>query len=521
MKNLAFDEIVRNLLVYLKGQVPSLSSKDTKDDVLRQVQSMTFTLRSTIVQLEGAAFHDPRNTEDYMKLERELEAVKATNAKLEESLFLEMNKTQDTSDKFLNYQDELVKKQKTEAALIEQVNQLKKEIEDLLNKPVPVITESAVEKAVDESVYEDLKADVADLEARLSKGEETIHQLRQALQKKEIELSKSKEALMEAMKMDKSEIESLKTQLAEIAAARSENSILRTRVKELEAELSLLPSADAYRNNIAASEAKIGYLEKALTDSQTEAMRLREQVQQANPEAAVREKDMLQQRIVDLEATLRSVIKSREANTKADRFSFAPEECVYLFETLTTTANRLAQSPENRDVYTRARDSIAILEKSNAIQRIMTIGETFDGKLHKAARSFKNDFLPDNIIIKEEGPGFVSGTRLIQKAVVWVGKSVFNCTECFNSCRPHEFFCPKCGLELTAPDGTSKRDMPPHPTELEPNILLLDKLIDLGNLKAASALATYISRDYPGNTEIAKRQALLSNAERTFITSDN
>ncbi|PKL48819.1 MAG: hypothetical protein CVV42_08435 [Candidatus Riflebacteria bacterium HGW-Riflebacteria-2] len=518
MKNLAFDEIVRNLLVYLKGQVPSLSSKDAKDDVLRQVQSMTFTIRSTIVQLEGAAFQDPRNTEDYMKLEHEIESLKATNAKLEESLFLEMNKTSDTSEKFLNYQEELVKKQRTEAALIEEIDKLKKNIEELAERPTPVLSQSS---SVDESVYEDLKADVADLESRLAQGEETISQLRQALQNKEIELSKSKEALMDAMKMDKSEIETLKRQLAEISAARNENSILRTRVSELEAELSRLPSADAYRNNIAASEAKISYLEKALIDAQSDAKRLRNELNVANPEENIREKEALQQRIVDLEATLRSVIKARDANTKTERFSFAPEECVYLFETLATTASRLAQSPENRDVYARARDSIAILEKSNAIQRIHTIGETFDGKVHKAAKSFKNDFLPDNIIIKEEGPGFVSGNRLIQKAVVWVGKSVFNCTECFNTCRPHEYFCPKCGLELTAPDGTSKRDMPPHPVELEPNILLLDKLIDQGNLKAASGLLNYISREYPGNVELAKRQALLSSAEKTFVTLDN
>lgn len=516
MKNLAFDEIVRNLLVYLKGQVPSLSSKETRDEILRQVQSMTFTLRSTIVQLEGAAFQDPRNTEDYIKLEHEIDSLKATNAKLEESLFLEMNKTSDTNEKFLNYQEELLKKQKSEAALIEQVEQLKKEIEDLLNKPAPVITESIG----DESVYENLKADMADLEACLATSEETINQLRQALQNKEIELSKGKEALMEAMKMDKSEIDSLKNQLAEISAARNENSILRTRVGELELELNTMPSADVYRNNIAASEAKISYLEKALTDSQTETIKLKTSLSKAVPEERAREKEALQQRVVDLEATLRSVIKARDTNVKTERFSFAPEECVYIFETLSTTASRLAQSPENRDVYTRARDSIAILEKSNAIQRIQTIGETFDSKLHKAARSFKNDFLPDSIIIKEDGPGFVSGNRLIQKAVVWVGKSVFNCSECFNVCRPHEYFCPKCGLELTAPDGTSKRDVPPHPTELEANIVLLDTLIDQGNLKAANGLIAYISREYPGNVELAKRQALLTSAEKTFITVD-
>lgn len=48
-KYLAFEEIVRNLLVYLKGQIPSLSAKNTKDEVLKQVQNITFTLRTTIV----------------------------------------------------------------------------------------------------------------------------------------------------------------------------------------------------------------------------------------------------------------------------------------------------------------------------------------------------------------------------------------------------------------------------------------------------------------------------------------
>ncbi|HQB83321.1 MAG TPA: hypothetical protein PLR50_07495, partial [Candidatus Rifleibacterium sp.] len=138
----------------------------------------------------------------------------------------------------------------------------------------------------------------------------------------------------------------------------------------------------------------------------------------------------------------------------------------------------------------------------------------FDGKIHKAAKSFKSDFLPDGIIIHEETPGFVSGTRLIQKALVWVAKSLFTCGECNSSCRPHEYFCPRCGLELTAPDGTSKRELPAYPAKIEVNLPLLDELIKQGNLKAAVALANLISRENPGHPELLKRQALLQKAER-------
>ena len=57
---LVFDDIAKNLLVFLKGQVISLSNKATKEEALRQVQSITFTLRSSIAQLENASASDPR-----------------------------------------------------------------------------------------------------------------------------------------------------------------------------------------------------------------------------------------------------------------------------------------------------------------------------------------------------------------------------------------------------------------------------------------------------------------------------
>ncbi len=514
MKYLAFDDIVRNLLVYLKGQVPSLSSKENREDVLKQIQSMTFTLRSTIVQLEGAAFHDPRNTEDYQNLDKELQGLKLTNAKLEESLFLEMNKTQEMREKAdgsaISIEAEKAEKSKLEKI----ISTLRAELENLKNQPVADVVASP--PTADVEAIEELKNEIVRLESAISSANETNQQLRQALQNKEIELTRNKEALMGAMNLDKSEISTLKNQLMNVEQMKAENASLKKKIEELERDLIVLPSSEVFRNNIAAADAKIRFLEAAFTNSREEVKKLKENQTSSTPEALMREKEQLEQRVLDLEATLKSVIKSRESNVSrsSDKFSFTPEECVFLFETLSTTTSRLANSVENRDVFMRSKESIGILEKSNAIQKVYTVGQIFDGKIHKAAKSFKSDFLPDSIIIHEESPGFVSGNRLVQKAMVWVAKSLFNCSECNSSCRPHEYFCPRCGLELTAPDGTSKRELPQYPAKIDINLPLLDELIKQGNLKAASSLAALISRENPGHHELLKRQALLQSAEK-------
>ncbi len=529
-KYLAFEEIVRNLLVYLKGQIPSLSAKNTKEEVLKQVQNITFTLRTTIVQLEGAAFHDPRGSEEYKDLERELNALKATNTKLEESLFLEMNKTQELSERLfklntdfdtrrqqiekLEHELEDTRKQLSQAPT--QTREIIKEVQVPVEVPVEVPIEVQV-PAADNNLVEELKSEIASLENQLARTGDTTNNLRQALQNKEIELSKAKETLMEAMKMDKSEIETLKAQLAQIDQTKAENLSLREKIAALEAELASLPSPEVFKNNIASAEAKISYLESALKEATENLAKYKDTLEKRNPEKLLSEKEELQQRIIDLEATLRSIINARENSSKGEKFSFSPEECIFLFETLTTTANRLSLSPENKDIFQKARDAINILQKSNAIQKVLCVGQIFDSKVHKAVKSFRSEFLPDNCIIFEESPGFVSGNRLIQKALVWVGKSSFICQECKNPCRSHDFFCPKCGLELTAPDGTSKRDLIMHPTTVEVNLSLLDELIRQNNFKAANALIKIITREHPDNPEIIKRQNLLIKAEGTTV----
>ena len=74
--NLSFDDVARNLLVFLKGQVPSLTNKNNKDDVLRQVQSIIFTLRSTIVQLEGATYSENFGGQDQSELLNQIDELK-------------------------------------------------------------------------------------------------------------------------------------------------------------------------------------------------------------------------------------------------------------------------------------------------------------------------------------------------------------------------------------------------------------------------------------------------------------
>lgn len=550
MKHLSFDEIARNLLVYLKGQIPSLNAKDSRDEILRQVQTITFTLRSTIVQLEGSASSDGRNSEDSQALQRELAALKNTNAKLEESLFLEMNKTQEQTEKLatigrlqenaearirqleeqlneLKATNEALEKQKIQEIHVPTIDESESqrlnlrisELEEELTSSRLLITElkNSKPEQIDQSVFDELKNEIVNLEEQLARENETVVQLRQALQNKEIENSKSKQTIQEIIEVNREQIDSLKSQAAESENISAENQKLARRILELENDLRRLPSVDVYQNNMAANEAKIKHLEKALSETQLELQKTRQLEQSKTSAAFQKEKEQLEQRILDLEATLRTVIKSRENNARNERFTFSPEECVFLFETFSTTAQRLAQSPENRDVFIRANDAIALLEKSNAIQRIPAVGEILDCKIHKAARSFKNFFLPDGMIIHEESPGFVSGTRLVQKAVVWVGKSAFTCNECGNPCRTHEFFCPKCGLELTAPDGTSKRELSNHPTMLDLNIKLLDVLINQSNIKTANALISFLTAEFPDNNEIMKRKALLASAEVPLI----
>ncbi len=515
MKNLSFEEIVRNLLVYLKGQIPSMNAKVNKDEIQKQIQSISFTLRTSIVQLESATFSDPKSTNEYAKLEAELKSLQQTNARLEESLFLEMNKSQDFQGKVSEYERLLNEKDDELDSLSSEIGDLQQERQKLLSQPVP---EARVE--IDNEKVNELSAEIQALENKLTSSQDQVNSLRQALQNKEIELSKAKDTLMEAIKLDKSEIESLQKQLSEIQANENEVQELRAQIDNLKDALSKAPSVEVYHNNMAAAEAKISYLENSLKESENKRNELMMAASPEEMDKLRREKIELNQRIVDLEAALRRMMRGRDVDQKSETTLFRPEECVFLFDILSSTVNRLKQSPENKDLFNKAKEGIEILEKNNAISKVKTVGNLFDPKVHKAIKSFRSDFLEDNLIIQEESQGFICGDHVIQKALVIVSKSDFVCTDCHHVCRDRDFFCPKCGLELTAPDGTSKRDLQILPKTVELNLKLIDELIKQRNITQANTLIAYVAREFPDNPELVKRQNQILRSEmQTFGNS--
>ena len=477
MAGVAFEEIVRNLLVYLKGQIPSMNSKNKKEEIVRQLQSISFTLRTTIVQLEGAAFKDPKGSNEYQKVKEELDSLKATNNRLEESLFLEMNKTKTLTNQLRALENEDQEREEKARHLLDKYNQAKLEIEKLMAEKQSLSTNSGQNPINDEQITS-LKDKIESLENELEQSNTKLRDLKQALQEKEIELSKSQKSLLEVIKLNKSE------------------------VAKLTDELSNNPSKEIYQNNMAAAEAKIAFLTETVKKLQTQTTNISsgkiEQLQQKKQE--------LEQRVIDLETALKRTINRYEAASSNNSLTFKPEDSIFLFDTLFTTMQRLQRSPENKDIFQKTKESIQLLERNNAVNKIKSLGQIYDSKLHTAIKSFKCDFLSDGMIIFEKHPGFVSGTHVIRKAVVYVNKFNFVCTECGYQCRNRDLFCPKCGLELAAPDGTPKKDIEPIPTTVEFNLPLIDTLIQQHELSAANALLALVARLHPDNTEIVKRQ---------------
>ena len=539
--NLSFDEVARNLLVFLKGQVPSLTNKSNKDEVLRQVQSIIFTLRSTIVQLEGTTYSENFGGQDQSELINQIDELKKHNAKLEELNIIEKNKVKELNEKLANstlaefsddersaYED-VLHKQKIENERLRKENiKYKGEYErykadyekyrDEHDKLKEQIENSSLVPMVEESVAIKLKEELAELESSYNDSKADVASLKQALQNKEIELNKSKDAILDAMNHEKTEVERYRTQLEDYNAIKAENAHLKHEVESLQRDVNLLPSKEEYQNNMTSMTTKLKFLEESLFNSQTELKKAKELLSEDNPNGLLREKAKLEQQVANLEETLHNVIAAREADAAnaKNNFVFNPDECIFLFETLSSTVRRLKESLENKDIFLRSKESITILEKAKAVSKIQTVGQQLDPRLHKVTKAFIADFLPDEMIIFEESAGFVSGNKLIQKAVVWITKSKFVCSECGKVSKPHELFCPQCGYELTAADGTSKKDMPPYPTSLEVNLPLLDEMMKQGNVKASTKIMSIISKVSPNNPDVVKKQAILSRVDPNF-----
>lgn len=510
MAGLNFEEIVRNLLVYLKGQIPSMNSKNTKEEIVRQLQSITFTLRTTIVQLEGAAFNDPKGSTEYQQLKDELKALKATNSRLEESLFLEMNKTKSLSDQIKQVEKLDQERENEVRDLLDKYNQKETELNKLIEENKELANKT-VQSETDTSQLKELQEKIDDLENQLTASQSNIRDLKQTLQNKDIELAKAKESLMKAMELDNDEIQSLQAKLEESDKQEKEILILQKKIDELTEELSEGPSKEVYQNKLAAAEARIKFLTESISDIKSQA----NLISKEDLNILQSSKQELEHRVIDLEAALRKTIKAKEVTTTDTSTTFRTEESVFLFDTLFSTMKRFQSSPENKDIFQKAKESIELLEKNRAIHQIKSLGQIYDPKFHTVIKSYKCDFLQDGMIIHEESPGFASGNKIIQKAVVYINKSEFTCTECGYECKERDLFCPKCGLELASPDGTSKKEIQQIPSSVEFNLPLVDALTRQQELTTANALAAMVAREHPDNPEIVKRQQnllLLTNS---------
>ena len=554
--NLAFDDVARNLLVFLKGQIPALQNKQNKDEVSHQIQSIIFTLRSSIIQLESATYNAEDAQQNEAKLQNEIEELKKENIRLERCISLEKLTVKDLTSQLYTARESMAGFDEAKSGMEiilnsqkEENKRLREEIERYRIDSEKYKTDSekfridsekyrnqyekhrleydSLKEEMDNqissqlfgaSVVTKLKSELAEIESQLSDSRTETATLKQALQNKEIELRKAKETLMDAIQIDKTELDDLKTQLQSFDLVKNENKMLKNQIASLQEDIKKLPSKEEYNNSLTSMTTKLKFLEESLFNSQTELKKAKEQLNSNNPVDLMKEKASLEQKVTSLETTLSKVIAAREAEqAKTDNiFKFNPDECIFLFQTLTATVRRLQESLENKDIFLRSKESISLLEKAKAVTKVPTVGQQLDTRIHKVTRSFRADFLPDEMIIFEESSGFVSGSKLIQKAVVWISKSRFVCSECGKVSKPHELFCPQCGYELTCADGTTKRDIPAYPNSLEISLPLLDEMMRQGNVKASAELMNLISKISPNNPEIVKKQAILSRVDPNF-----
>ena len=550
MEKANFDDIVRNLLVFLKGQVPSLQGKHSREDLAHQIQSIVYTLRTSIIQLEGASTSDPRNTPEYLAAIQELEGFKKTNARLEESLFLEMDKSQKLAGE-IEKQSSLVKQRDLHIAELDEALRTAHAQSAVVQNNFTALSKeekTALQKAAEEAVQDAqaaqaeisrLSIDLAQLRLNLDNANRQLEEVRAKSAAHEVDGTKHREFVEKALeaanqlfKRDKQklqeELSSLQTERsslqAELDRLKSQSgssqeidrALIRTfqeKIEKLQKAVQSAPAGDAVQNIQASTEAKIRVLEKALADA-------RRQIEagSASPadqlEAFTREKRELQQRVIDLEAIVRRVMSARGKNLVEPGSSGAntlrTEEIILFFEVLTTVVARLARSPENRDLRQKAEEAIQLLEKSHAVDPITSLGGIYEEKHHKVVRSYFAPFLEDGTIVNEISRGYRSGDYVIQRAVVWIAKSKFQCTECGSASRPQDNFCPKCGIELCAPDGTTKRRLSMLPTEPEVGIPLLDVLITRRQTQAAQALLSHLSAATPDHPGLLNRRQLIT-----------
>ncbi|NLM16590.1 MAG: nucleotide exchange factor GrpE [Candidatus Riflebacteria bacterium] len=463
MANSGFSEISKNLLVFLKGQLLSLAEQPDAQNLAKNLNRIIATLENSIAKMEQMGLEHAANIENITALQAENESLREVNRQLEQSLFAEIAKSRPLADD------------------AEKIKKLQETIQHLEQKS---FEESSAIKRQAKALTDDLRKKLYDVEKSKNILLQKNQDLSELLKAKERDLTRAKDALMDAMQIDKSEISDMKRRLALLDSLEEENDALKKALKKAKEEEITDKTVEILKSNLLQSEAKIDYLETALENLEKDLKQKEKSLSAARQISEVSE-----------ETAEQAVITSEFLKQPKDqkRVVFTYKTTADVFEALSAVYRRLQFSKADSDLYQMAKDALISLEKNGAVVKTETIGKIFNPELHRASKAYRSDFFPDGFIFKEETPGFSISGKVVQKALVCVTKNHFDCPECAHSARNHELFCTKCGHELIAPDGTSKRNLKVYPKDKAFNSEILKNLEQLSEDTYVTALKKYLA----------------------------
>jgi hypothetical protein len=523
--------------------------------MVRHMQNVVIYLRNSILQLEGASQFNPKQTLEFKELQTSLESAKKANQRFEESLFLEMGKNQKLSeelerlkgltkhstDRETDFQaekrnwdterEELLEENKHQHGLIQELKAHVQELKERVKShqeagQIPLGEKVALErdlkkaqndKQVLTECLESAKRDLKEAHLALEKSHGQMPHLQDKLSTMEqtaILLRSTKEDLdRENQELRKALLET-KRQMGEreVLFQSGETTIksLEDRILQLKRELQASPAGEVIRNINASYEAKITFLEKALEEARGRLHEKETLLGQApaKVENLLHEKAALEQRLIDLEAIVRRVSVNRRKAALEDgaNVEFGADECVFFFEFFSLIASRLEKNMELSDLRFKADEALGILLKSHALEPINSLGASFLETHHKPVKAFYTTMLEDGTVIRETVRGFRFRDHVIQRAHVWIVKSRFSCSSCNASGRPQDSFCPKCGLELCAPEGTPKRKLLSMPAEPSICLPLSEFFVKQEHFLKALEIVDYSLKDYPEDYDLKKKR---------------
>ncbi|MFZ2960007.1 MAG: nucleotide exchange factor GrpE [Candidatus Ozemobacteraceae bacterium] len=556
MSPVSLDDVVRNLLVYLKGQIPSLQGRSNSEEIQRFANNMIGTIQASISQIEDVGVFDPRSTSEFKTLNQEFEQLKKANVQLEKALFASMSKSEKLQEEIKRACGEIPEQEKSESGVYRQLAAFRQQVaeqtriatekqkqivelqiqvqkQQIKAFGLPVALANAESLGYQQGIHElqsridQLQVLLADREKAWAAGNVGVAHLEEELHITQELFSKAESQIQEQQTEYQKIVKELGKERSRPPQGLESD---RKRIRELEAMVDSLKQqikssgvTEVIKNTQASSGARIAFLEKSLTEAHARINELDQHNSASTDqqlEQAIREKNQLQSRISDLEGTIRlllsdqmqSVTSDPEAEASPSSHSqnkgeiWQAQEILFFFEAFQEILDVLPNNADYREPRKKIATSLRLLEKNHALESIPTVGTPIQDLLHKAVKIFYSPLLDDNMIIFEASRGFRLRDQILKRALVWIVKSKFQCTACSTPCRPTDIFCPKCGFEVCAPDGTPKRQLQPMPSSIELILPLIDALVAQGAIEKAKGLFLQVDRDHPGNPELQKHR---------------